>query len=124
MRVKKGLLVLAAFALPLGSVALFQTSAFAGKVTGAGLTTCSFSGTISFNPPLTAAGSTSIKKETTTVTANLAHCTGGTPPGPATVAAIKPIKAKTAKERQGWHVLQLREERVDHRREGRGQVGR
>src|SRR5580658_1300346 len=101
MRVKKGLLVLAAFALPLGSVALFQTSAFAGKVTGSGLTTCSFGGTISFNPPLTAAGSTSIKKETTTVTATLSSCSGGSPAAPASTVSVKATKTKTAKGKAG-----------------------
>ena len=101
MRVRKALLVLAAAALPLASVSLLEGTAFAGKVTGAGLTSCGFSGTISFNPPLTSAGSTSIKKEVTTVTASLSHCTGGTPPGPATVAQIKPIKSKTTKGTAG-----------------------
>ena len=101
MRIKKGLLVLAAVALPLASVTMLEGTASAGKVTGAGQTTCTFGGTISFNPPLTPHGSTSIKKEVTTVTASLSHCTGGTPPGPATAASIKPIKSKTAKNAAG-----------------------
>ena len=100
-RIKKAMLVLAAVALPLTSIALLEGTAFAGKVTGAGTTSCGFSGTINFNPPLTPHGSTSIKKEVTTVTASLSHCTGGTPPGPATVASIKPIKSKTPKGQAG-----------------------
>jgi hypothetical protein len=101
MRIKKGLLVLAAVALPLATVALGEGTAFAKKVTGSGTTSCHFGGTISFNPPLTSAGSTSIKKEVTTVSASLTGCTGGTPPGPNTTASIKPIKTKTAKGSAG-----------------------
>jgi hypothetical protein len=91
----KGLLVLTAVMLPLATVALLETTAFAGKVTGAGTTTCNFGGTINFNPPLTKSGSTSIKKETTTVNATLGSCSGGTPVGSATSVQVKPIKTKT-----------------------------
>jgi hypothetical protein len=92
---RKGLLVLTAVMLPLATVALLETTAFAGKVTGAGTTTCNFGGTINFNPPLTKSGSTSIKKETTTVNATLGSCSGGTPVGSATSVQVKPIKTKT-----------------------------
>jgi len=98
---KKGLLVLAAVTLPLATVALVGGTAFAGKVTGSGTTSCHFGGTIDFNPPLTSAGSPSIKKEVTTVNATLSGCTGGTPPGPTTAAQIKPIKTKTTKGSNG-----------------------
>ena len=97
MRIKKAMLVLAAVALPLASVALTQSPAFAHKVTGAGKTSCHFGGTISFNPPLSKNGTPNVKKEITTVNATIGSCVGGKPPGPATVASVKPIKSKVAK---------------------------
>ena len=96
MRLRTCLLILTALALPVATVALGEGTAVAGKVTGAGTTSCHFGGSIDFNPPLTSAGSTKIKKEVTTVNATLSGCTGGTPPGPNTAASIKPIKTKTA----------------------------
>jgi hypothetical protein len=90
-----------ALALPVGTVLATQTAASAHKVTGSGSTQCHIGGTISFNPPLTSAGSTSIKKEVTTVNASLSSCTGGTPPGPNTTAKIKPVKIKTVKGTAG-----------------------
>ena len=89
---------MAAVMLPLASVTLLEGTAFAKKVTGTGHTSCSFGGTINFNPPLSKNGTTSAKKEITTVAASLSSCTGGTPPGPAgSVVAVKPIKTKTPK---------------------------
>jgi len=101
MNLKKSLLVLTALMLPLASIALLEGTAIAGKVTGTGSTTCSFGGTLTFNPPLTAAGSTSIKKEVTSVNTTLGSCSGGTPVGVATSVAVKPIKTKTAKGKAG-----------------------
>jgi hypothetical protein len=97
MRLRKSLLVLTAVTLPVASVALLEGTAFAKKVTGAGMTTCNFGGTINFNPPLSSAGTPGAKKEITTVTANLGSCSGGTPVGNATSVAVKPIKTKAAK---------------------------
>jgi len=97
MRIRKGLLVLAAVSLPIASVTMLEGTAFAKKVTGAGSTTCNVSGTITFNPPLTKAGSTSIKKEVTTVSSSLIGCTGGTPqPSGSIPLTVKPIKTKTS----------------------------
>jgi len=56
---------------------------------------CSFGGSLSFSPALTSAGSTSTKKEITTVTAHLGSCVGGTPAASATSVTVKPIKLKT-----------------------------
>ena len=98
MRIRKGLLVLAAIALPISSVALLEGTAVAGKTLGTGSTSCTFGGTIAFNPPLSSAGTAGVRKEVTTVTANLSGCTGGTPvPTPGAVVAVKPIKTKVAK---------------------------
>ena len=94
---RKYLLVLATLMLPLASVALFQGTASAGKVTGTGNPTCSFGGTINFNPPLSKNGTTAAKKEITTVSASLSSCSGGTPPAPASTVVVKPIKTKTPK---------------------------
>src|SRR5579863_7077396 len=97
MRMRKTLLVLTAVMLPVASMALLEGTAFAKKVTGAGTTVCSFGGTINFNPPLSSAGTPGVKKEVTTVTASLGHCSGGTPVGSAVSVAVKPIKTKVAK---------------------------
>lgn len=97
MKIRKFLLVLAAAMLPLASVALLEGTAFAKAVTGTGNPTCHFGGTINFNPPLSQNGTTSVKKEITTVTASLSSCSGGTPPAPASTVAVKPIKSKTPK---------------------------
>ena len=92
MRIRKYLLVLAALTIPLASVTLLEGAASAGKVTGAGTTSCHFGGTISFNPPLSSAGTPGVRKEVTTVNANLSGCSGGTPPGPpGSTVAVKPI---------------------------------
>jgi len=101
MRIRKGLLVLTAVMLPLATVALLESTAFAGKVTGTGNPTCSFGGTISFNPPLTQNGTAGVKKEVTTVSANLGSCSGGTPAAPASTVIVKPIKTKTPKGQNG-----------------------
>ncbi len=101
MRLKKSLLVLTAVVLPLASIALLEGTAVAGKVTGAGLTTCKFGGSINFNPPLTANGTPGVKKEVTTVSATLGSCSGGTPVGSASSVSVKPIKTKTAKGANG-----------------------
>lgn len=101
MRMKKCLLVLTAVMLPVASVALLESTAFAGKVTGSGNPTCNFGGSINFNPPLTAAGTPGVKKEVTTVSASLGACSGGTPPAPASVVSVKPIKTKTPKGQNG-----------------------
>jgi len=98
---RKILMGVLALALPVGTIVGLSTAASAGKVTGTGSTTCSFGGTISFNPPLTKTGSTSTKKETTTVNATLGTCSGGNPVGHATSVAVKPIKTKTAKGAAG-----------------------
>jgi len=92
---RKILMGVLALALPVGAVITIQGTASAGKVLGTGNPTCAFGGTINFNPPLTQAGTPGVKKETTTVTANLTGCTGGTPAAPASVVAVKPIKTKT-----------------------------
>src|ERR1700691_2883865 len=76
VRLKKTLLVLTAVVLPLASIALLEGTAVAGKVTGAGLTTCKFGGTINFNPPLTENGTPGVKKEGTTVRAAPRDCSG------------------------------------------------
>ncbi len=95
-------MIAAAIALPLASVALLEGTASAKKVTGTGTTTCPFGGTLSFNPPLTPNGSTSVKKEVTTVVANFGTCSGGTPvPTGAVSVKVKPIKVKTAKNQSG-----------------------
>jgi len=101
MRMRKYAMVLAAVVLPISTVVLLEGTAFAGKVTGSGTTSCHFGGTISFNPPLTSAGSPTTKKEVTTVSATLSGCTGGTPVGPSTTATIKAIKTKTPKGTNG-----------------------
>ena len=98
---RKILMGVFALALPIGTIVGLSTAASAGKVTGTGNPTCHFGGTISFNPPLTKSGSTSIKKETTTVTASLSSCSGGTPAAPASTVQVKPIKSKTAKGKVG-----------------------
>jgi hypothetical protein len=99
---RKILMGVFAIALPFGTIAGFTSgSAFAGKVTGSGTTTCSFGGTISFNPPLTQNGTAGVKKEITTVAATLGSCSGGTPVGNATSVAVKPIKTKTPKGQNG-----------------------
>jgi hypothetical protein len=99
---RKILMGVFALALPIGTIVGLTTAASAAKVTGTGNPTCSFGGTISFNPPLTKAGSTSIKKETTTVVASLGSCSGGSPAAPAgSTTAVKPIKSKTAKGKVG-----------------------
>jgi hypothetical protein len=97
MRIRKGLLILAAVSLPIASVTLLEGTAFAKKVTGSGLTTCHVSGTITFNPPLSSAGTPGVKKTITTVTANAIGCSGGTPVPGTTPLTVKPIKAKVAK---------------------------
>ena len=101
MRIKKCLLVLTAVMLPVASVALLESTAFAKKVTGSGTTTCNFGGTINFNPPLTQNGTPGVKKEITTVNATLGTCSGGTPVGSATSVSVKPIKTKTPKGQNG-----------------------
>jgi hypothetical protein len=101
MRVRKSLLVLTALMLPVASIALLEGTAIAGKVTGTGNPSCHFGGTINFNPPLTQNGSPTVKKEVTTVSASLSSCTGGTPAPPASTVAVKPIKTKTAKGKNG-----------------------
>jgi len=93
---RKILMGVLALALPIGTVITLQGTASAGKVTGTGNPTCTFGGTISFNPPLTQAGTPGVKKETTTVSANLTGCSGGTPAAPASVVSVKPIKTKTS----------------------------
>lgn len=98
---RKILMGVLALALPIGTVAALQGTASAGKVTGTGNPTCGFSGTISFNPPLTQNGTAGVKKETTTVNASLGSCSGGTPAAPASTVAVKPIKTKTPKGQNG-----------------------
>ena len=98
---RKILMGFLALAVPAGTLLVAQSAASAKSVTGTGLTTCTFSGTISFDPPLTKSGSTTIKKETTTVSATLGHCTSGTPVGVPTSTSVKPIKTKTAKGAKG-----------------------
>src|SRR5580658_4702598 len=97
MRLRKSLMILTAVMLPVASIALLEGTAFAKKVTGTGTTTCSFGGTIDFNPPLSENGTPGVKKEVTTVSATLGTCSGGTPVGAATSVAVKPIKTKVAK---------------------------
>ncbi len=101
MRIRKSLLVLTAVMLPVASVALLEGTALAGKVTGTGATTCSFGGSINFNPPLTKNGTAGVKKEVTTVSASLGSCSGGTPAPPASSVSVKPIKTKTPKGQNG-----------------------
>jgi hypothetical protein len=98
---RKILMGVFALALPIGTVAVLQGTAIAGKVTGTGNPTCNFGGTLTFNPPLTQNGTAGVKKEVTTVNANLTGCTGGTPAAPASVVAVKPIKTKTPKGQNG-----------------------
>ena len=100
MRTGKRVLVLTAVILPL-AVASLEETAFAGKVTGTGTTTCSFGGSIDFNPPLTQNGTPGVKKEITTVNATLGSCSGGTPAGSATSVAVKPIKTKVPNGQNG-----------------------
>ena len=101
MRLRKSLMILTAVMLPVASIALLEGTAFAKKVTGTGNPTCHFGGTLSFNPPLTKSGSTSTKKEVTTVNASLSSCSGGSPAAPASTVSVKPIKTKTAKGKAG-----------------------
>jgi len=97
MRMKKGLLVLAAATLPLASVVLLQGTALAKTSLGTGAVSCHIGGTISFNPPLSSAGTPGVKKSTTTVTATLSSCSGGTPAASPASVTVKPIKTKVAK---------------------------
>ena len=97
MRMKKGLLVLAAVTLPLASVVLLEGTAVAKSVVGTGAVNCSIGGSISFNPPLSSAGTAGVKKTVTTVTASLSSCSGGTPAASPSATTVKPIKAKVAK---------------------------
>jgi len=97
MRMKKGLLVLAAATLPLASVALLEGTAVAKTSLGTGAVSCHIGGTISFNPPLSAAGTPGVKKSVTTVTAHLSSCSGGTPAASPASVTVKPIKTKVAK---------------------------
>jgi hypothetical protein len=101
MRIRKCLLVLTAVMLPVASVALLEGTAIAGGVTGTGTPTCSFGGSINFNPPLTQNGTPGVKKEITTVSASLGSCSGGTPAATASSVIVKPIKTKTAKGQNG-----------------------
>jgi hypothetical protein len=94
---RKILMGVLAIALPIGTIAAVQGTAFAKKVTGTGTTTCNFGGKLDFNPPLSSAGTAGAKKEITTVSATLGSCSGGTPVGSATSVAVKPIKTKAAK---------------------------
>ncbi len=101
VRIRKTLLVLTAVMLPVASVALLEGTAFAKKVTGTGNPTCSFGGSINFNPPLTKNGTPGVKKEVTTVTASLGSCSGGNPTPPASSVVVKAIKTKTPKGQNG-----------------------
>jgi hypothetical protein len=101
MRLRKSLMVLIAVMLPVASISLLEGTAFAKKVTGTGNPTCSFGGTITFNPPLTQNGTPGVKKEVTTVNANLGSCTGGTPAAPTSSVVVKAIKTKVAKGQNG-----------------------
>ena len=94
MRIKKGLLVLAAVTLPLASVVMLEGTAFAGKVTGTGTPTCHFGGTISFSPALQPGNGSPASKETVTVSATLSSCSGNAPASPVSITA-KPIKIKS-----------------------------
>lgn len=76
MRIKKGLLVLAAVTLPLASVVMLEGTAFAGKTTGTGTPTCHFGGTINFSPGLQPGNGSPASKETVTVSATLSSCSG------------------------------------------------
>jgi hypothetical protein len=98
VRIRKTLLVLGAVMLPLGTVALLQSTAFAKTPVGTGTTSCTISdGTLNFNPPLSAGGTAGAKKEVTTVTASLTGCSGGSPVGAPTSISVKAIKTKAAK---------------------------
>jgi hypothetical protein len=101
MRIRKIFIVAAVLALPLATMALLEGTAVAKKVTGSGTTTCKIGGTISFSPPLTPGGSTSIKKEVTTVSATFSSCAGGMPVGSTPSVKVKPVKIKTAKGAAG-----------------------
>jgi hypothetical protein len=94
MRIRKTLMVLAAVALPLASVALLEGTAVAKGVVGSGTVTCHLGGTVTFTPPLSYNGSPA-SKEVVSVSATLSSCSGGTPAGTAGgTVAIKPIKIK------------------------------
>ena len=97
MRLRKSLLVFAAAALPLASVALLEGSAAAKAVVGTGNPTCGFGGNLSFNPPLSNTPAAKTTKEVTTVNATLGSCSGGSPAASAISVSVKPIKTKTAK---------------------------
>jgi hypothetical protein len=101
MRLKKSVLILTAVMLPIATIGLLEGTAFAKKVTGTGNPTCSFGGTINFNPPLSKNGTPGAKKEVTTVNASLGSCSGGVPAAPASSTSVKPIKTKTAKGANG-----------------------
>ena len=75
---RKILMGVLALALPIGTVAAVSSPAFAAKVPNP--TTCSgFTGTVTFNPPLTPNGvvTTSNKGNATTVTTGSFTCTPG-----------------------------------------------
>ena len=98
MRMKKGLLVLAAATLPLASVVLLGGGTAVAKTSkGTGTVNCNIGGSITFSPPLSSAGTPGVKKTVTTVTASLASCSGGTPAAAPSSTVVKPIKAKVAK---------------------------
>ncbi len=97
MRLRKSLLVVAAAALPLASVALLDGTASAKAVVGTGNPTCSFGGSLNFNPPLSNTAAKKTTKETTTVSATLGSCTGGNPAPSGSTVTVKPIKSKTQK---------------------------
>ena len=99
MRLRKGLLVLAAVTLPLASVVMLEGTAFAKKVTGTGTPTCHFGGTINFSPGLKPGNGSPASKEVVTVNASFSRCTGGSPSASPTGITVKSIKIKsTVKE--------------------------
>lgn len=98
MRIKRGLLVLAAMTVAFATTMAFgDGTAFAGKMTGQGSTTCVVGGTITFDPPLTMNGTPNEKRTTAYVTASLNACSGGTPVGSSKGSNVKTIKQNVPK---------------------------
>ena len=96
MRMKRYVMVLAAVALPISTVALLEGTAVAKTALGTGAVTCSVGGSVSFSPPLTPAG-TSASKEVVTVSLTASHCSGGTPPQTSGSITTKALKIKATK---------------------------
>lgn len=101
MHFRKPLLILAAVALPLSSVALLGGTAWAKSTTESGTLNCAVLGTANFNPALTPTGEAvppGPKKEIVTIDLSLASCTGsGVSPASPGAPSSGTVSAKAVK---------------------------